>query len=119
MVIPHPAFPSPFMVFFDWDGTTLSQQALATVKQAAIFFKTKGDARIAVTGHTDTSGPQAYNIALSLRRANAVKAALVRDGVPAQAITVTGAGEKGPLVPTGREVREPQNRRVEFAIKSE
>jgi outer membrane protein OmpA-like peptidoglycan-associated protein len=112
---PQPAAPS-FMVFFDWDRSNLSQQALATIGQAAQVFKTKGNARITATGHTDTSGPEAYNMALSLRRANAVKDALVRNGVPAQAITVIGRGEQGLLVPTADGVREPQNRRVEIVI---
>ena len=102
------------MVFFDWDRSNLSQQALNTIKQAAGAFKSKGNARITATGHTDTSGPEAYNMALSLRRANAVKDALVREGVPAQAIAVIGRGEQGLLVQTGDGVREPQNRRVEI-----
>ena len=88
--------PPSFMVFFDWDRSNLSQQALNTIQQAADAFKTKGNARITATGHTDTSGPESYNMALSLRRANAVKDALVRDGVPAPAITVVGKGEKRP-----------------------
>jgi OOP family OmpA-OmpF porin len=109
--------PPSFMVFFDWDRSNLSAQALATIQQAANAFKTKGNARITATGHTDTSGPEAYNMALSLRRANAVKDALVRDGVPAQAITVIGKGETGLLVQTADGVREPQNRRVEIVIQ--
>ena len=52
-----------------------------------------------------------------LRRANAVKDALVRDGVPATAITVIGKEETGLLVPTPDGVREPQNRRVEIVIQ--
>jgi outer membrane protein OmpA-like peptidoglycan-associated protein len=116
---PPPAAVAPpsFMVFFDWDRSNLSQQALNTIKQAAAAFKSKGNARITATGHTDTSGPEAYNMALSLRRANAVKDALVREGVPAQAISVIGMGEKGLLVQTGDGVREPQNRRVEIVIQ--
>jgi outer membrane protein OmpA-like peptidoglycan-associated protein len=115
---PAPAVAPPsFMVFFDWDRSNLSAQALTTIKQAAAAFKSKGNARITATGHTDTSGPEAYNMALSLRRANAVKDALVREGVPAQAITVIGRGEAGLLVKTADGVREPQNRRVEIVIQ--
>jgi outer membrane protein OmpA-like peptidoglycan-associated protein len=118
---PPPPAPQPqatsFMVFFDWDRSNLSQQALATIGQAAQAFKTKGSARITATGHTDTSGPENYNMALSLRRANAVKDALVRNGVPATAIAVVGRGEQGLLVPTPDGVREPQNRRVEIVLQ--
>ena len=115
---PAPAVAAPsYMVFFDWDRSNLSAQALNTIKQAANTFKTKGNARITATGHTDRSGPENYNMALSLRRANAVKDALVREGVPATAIAVIGRGEANPLVPTADGVREPQNRRVEIVIQ--
>ncbi len=109
--------PPSFMVFFDWDRSNLSAQALTTIRQAASAYKQKGNARVTATGHTDTSGTEAYNMALSLRRANAVKDALVREGVPATAIAVVGRGEQGLLVQTGPNVREPQNRRVEIVIQ--
>ncbi|WP_048859361.1 OmpA family protein, partial [Novacetimonas hansenii] len=78
--------------------------------------------RIEVNGYTDNSaaqpGPrgQQYNMGLSLRRANSVKAELIRDGVPANAIDIQGYGEAHPLVPTGPDTREPQNRRVEIIL---
>jgi len=114
---PVPATAPSFMVFFDWDRSNLSAQALSTIKQAADTYKTRGSARITATGHTDKSGPEAYNMALSLRRANVVKDALVRDGVPATAISVIGRGESQPLVQTADGVREPQNRRVEIVLQ--
>ena len=120
-VSPLPAppivMPPSFMVFFDWDRSNLSAQALNTIKQAAQAYKSKGNAGITATGHTDTSGPEAYNMALSLRRANTVKDVLVREGVPATAVTVIGKGETGLLVQTADGVREPQNRRVEIVIQ--
>jgi hypothetical protein len=115
---PPPATtPAPsFMVFFDWDRSNLSPQAMTTLQQAAASFKSTGAARVTATGHTDTSGPEDYNMALSLRRANTVKDALITLGVPAAAITATGVGEAGLLVQTADGVREPQNRRVEIVV---
>jgi outer membrane protein OmpA-like peptidoglycan-associated protein len=115
---PPPMAQAPsFMVFFDWDRSNLSQQALNTIRQAADQFKATGKARITATGHADRSGPEDYNMALSLRRANAVKDALVRNGVPPTAISVIGKGETQPLVQTADGVREPQNRRVEIVLQ--
>ena len=105
------------MVFFDWDRSNLSQQALTTIQQAADTFKSTGSARLVATGHADRSGPDNYNMALSLRRANAVKDALVRDGVPERDISMVGLGESQPLVKTADGVREAQNRRVEIVIR--
>ena len=113
---PQAATPPSFMVFFDWDSSALSEASLNVVRQAAGAYKSKGSARVRATGHTDTSGPEAYNMALSLRRANTIKNALVREGVPAAAIQVIGRGEAGLLVQTADGVREPQNRRVEIVV---
>jgi OmpA family len=102
-------------VFFDWDKSNLSPQAMATIGQAAAAYKATGSARIADVGNTDTSGSSGYNMALSMRRADAVRNALIQNGVPAAAIDATGRGETNLLVPTADGVREPQNRRVELA----
>jgi hypothetical protein len=112
---PAPAAAAPsYMVFFDWDRSDLSNQALATIRQASNAWKSGGSPHITAIGHTDTSGPQDYNMALSLRRATAVKNALVQQGVSVSAIDTVGKGETELLVQTGDGVREPQNRRVEI-----
>jgi outer membrane protein OmpA-like peptidoglycan-associated protein len=113
MVISAPSF----MVFFDWDKSDLNAASLETIARAAAAYRAKGGAQIKATGHTDSSGPDVYNMALSLRRANAVKDALIRDGVPERDISVVGRGESQPLVPTADGVREAQNRRVEIVIQ--
>jgi outer membrane protein OmpA-like peptidoglycan-associated protein len=64
----------------------------------------------------DTSGTPRYNQGLSVRRAQAVAAELIKDGVPANVITIQGFGDTHLLVPTGPGVREPQNRRVEIVV---
>jgi outer membrane protein OmpA-like peptidoglycan-associated protein/opacity protein-like surface antigen len=114
---PMPPVQNNYLVFFDWDKSTLTQQARDIIRTAADAAKKKSPVRIRATGHTDRSGPDRYNMRLSLRRANAVKAELVRLGIPASDIAVVGKGETEPLVQTADGVREPQNRRVEIIIE--
>ncbi len=117
---PTPPPPPPvrnFLVFFDFDKSTLTPRALDIVKEAATVFKAGQNSRVTCTGHTDTAGPANYNMALSLRRANSVKNALVQQGVPATSIAVIGRGEDALLVATKDGVREPQNRRVEIVVQ--
>ena len=113
---PPPAPAASFMVFFDWDSTRLNNQSMTVIGQAASAFKSRNGTGITAAGHTDTSGGDAYNMALSLRRANVVKDALVQQGVPAGAVNAVGVGKAGLLVQTGDGVREPQNRRVEMVV---
>jgi outer membrane protein OmpA-like peptidoglycan-associated protein len=106
-----------YLVFFDWDKATLTDRARQIIKQAADSSTHVQYTRIEVNGYTDTSGTPQYNMGLSVRRAAVVKAELIKDGVPAGAITTQGFGETHLLVPTGSGVREPQNRRVEIIIR--
>lgn len=68
-------------------------------------------------GHTDTSGAPSYNQRLSLRRAEAVRQAMIKHGTPANIISIEGVGENQLMVPTGPNVREPSNRRAQIMIK--
>ena len=106
-----------YLVFFDWDKATLTDRARQIIKEAADNSTRVQYTRIEVNGYTDTSGSPQYNQRLSVRRADTVAAELVRDGVPRNAISIQGFGETHLLVPTGPNVREPQNRRVEIIIR--
>ena len=106
-----------YMVFFDFDRSDINQQALSTIKQAAANAQQGGVQRLNVTGHTDRAGAERYNMALSLRRANAVKQVLISEGIAPDQIVVIGRGESQPLVPTADGVREAQNRRVGIILQ--
>jgi len=115
--VPAQAPARSYLVFFDWDKATLTDRARQIIKEAADNSSHVQYTRIEVNGYTDTSGTPQYNQGLSVRRAKAVQAELIKDGVPGNAITIQGFGETHLLVPTGDGVREPQNRRVEIIIR--
>jgi len=106
-----------YLVFFDWDKATLTDRAKGIIKEAADNSRKVQYTRIEVNGYTDTSGKPQYNQGLSVRRAQAVAAELVRNGVARNSISIQGFGDTKLLVPTGPNVREPQNRRVEIIIR--
>jgi outer membrane receptor protein involved in Fe transport/outer membrane protein OmpA-like peptidoglycan-associated protein len=103
-----------YMVFFDFNKSDLTPEALSIVDQAAHNAGPAKVTEINVTGHTDTVGSDAYNMRLSRRRAEAVAAQLEKDGVPASEIAIFAKGKHDLLVPTKDGVREPQNRRVQI-----
>jgi len=105
-----------YLVFFDFDSSNLTPEAKQIVNSAATDALQGKASQINVTGHTDRSGSDKYNQALSVRRGEAVRRELVSDGVADNAIIVRGVGESDPLVPTADGVREPQNRRVEIVL---
>ena len=115
--VPVQAPARSYLVFFDWDKATLTDRARQIIAEAAANSSKVQYTRIEVNGYTDTSGTPKYNQGLSVRRARAVQAELVKDGVPQSAITIQGFGDTHLLVPTGPGVREPQNRRVEIIIR--
>lgn len=119
---PAPAAPvqtvaRTYLVFFDWNRADLTDRARQIIAEAATARTTVRSTRIEVSGHADRSGSDAYNQALSMRRAEAVAAELTRRGVPRAEMVIQAFGESRPLVPTADGVREPQNRRVEIIVK--
>ncbi|MBT5239957.1 MAG: OmpA family protein [Rhodospirillaceae bacterium] len=114
---PAPRLPEKFIVFFDWDKSNLTTTAQQIVNDAQAYANREGAVRIAATGHADRSGSTAYNLGLSERRAQAVRAELIRLGIPTNEIAIMWKGESENLAATNDGVREPQNRRVEIVIE--
>lgn len=105
-----------FLVFFDFDASAISPQAAKTIADAAATATSTNTIRLDVIGHTDTSGSPDYNMRLSQRRAEAVKAELIRRGIAANKIVVAWKGESQLMVATADGVREPSNRRAAIGL---
>lgn len=118
---PPPAPPPaarPYEVYFEFDRANLTPDARQVVQQAAQNAKSGNATNIVATGHTDTVGTASYNLALSKRRAAAVRTELIHDGIPAGEISTNGVGENDLAVETGPGVNEPRNRRVEITVQA-
>ncbi|HKO93664.1 MAG TPA: OmpA family protein, partial [Polyangiaceae bacterium] len=94
---------------------TGAKNRLAQVAQALKDGDT--ESKIVVEGHTDATGSTASNEQLSMKRAEAVRDALVSDGVPAERITVMGYGESRPLADNASPAGRATNRRVEIVVQ--
>ena len=111
-----PELPGVKLVFFDFDESVLTVGAQTIVRAAAAATERGRVNLIVVTGHTDRSGGVSYNMALSERRAAAVREALAGLGVRVSVITES-RGETDPLVATDDGVRQPQNRRASIVLQ--
>jgi OOP family OmpA-OmpF porin len=108
----------PFtVVLFAFDSAALDAQARAAAVQVADEAARRPATELTVIGHADRRGPEAYNLDLSLRRAEVLRDALVARGVAAARIKVVARGEGQAAVPTADGVAEPANRRVEVFFK--
>ncbi|MBK8175376.1 MAG: OmpA family protein [Rhodospirillales bacterium] len=115
---PKAMAPKDYLVFFDWNKSTLTPEAKKIIADAVAHAKASGAKMVKVVGYTDRSGTPQYNLGLSVRRAEAVEAEMAKLGVPPSAVKVEGKGEEDPLVPTADGVREPQNRRAAISFPS-
>jgi outer membrane protein OmpA-like peptidoglycan-associated protein len=113
---PPPPAARNYLVFFNFNKSDLTADARGIIKTAAGAAVHENSTKLTVTGHTDTVGSDAYNMRLSMRRAQAVQAELVHDGVPQNEIAIFAKGKRDLLVPTADGVREPQNRRVQIVL---
>jgi outer membrane protein OmpA-like peptidoglycan-associated protein len=109
-----PAHPVLQGVNFDFDRATLRPEAYAILDQAADTLRQWGDGKVEVAGHTDYIGTEAYNMGLSLRRAEAVANYLITKGIPGERLSIKGYGESRPVADNTTAAGRFQNRRVEL-----
>ncbi|MBA3878918.1 MAG: flagellar motor protein MotB [Sphingobium sp.] len=108
--------PGPFIVFFDFNKSDITTEAASILDNAIAAYGNCGQAQVMLAGFTDRSGTPKYNIGLSQRRADAVKAYFSSHSIPEGVITTSAFGEDPTKlrVQTADGVREVQNRRVEI-----
>lgn len=109
---------SPWIVFFESGSARLTAQAEEILEGVPEALRTLDVRRIEIVGTADRQGPAAANLALSRRRAQAVRDWLVRRGFPAGRIEIEAWGEARPLVATADGIAEPQNRSAMVVIKA-
>ena len=103
-------------VHFDFDKATLKPEAKAVLNEAAALLAKHDRVVVEVAGHTDSTGPEAYNQKLSERRAMAVQDYLVEQGVRASRLSAKGYGEAMPVASNDSKEGRAENRRVELIV---
>ena len=106
----------PSNITFALNSADLNQQFFNALDGVSMVLKEYDKTVIEVAGHTDSSGSDQYNQALSERRAQAVAGYLGSHGVKTQRLITIGAGEAHPIASNDTEQGRSQNRRVELTI---
>ncbi len=101
-------------VRFGFDSAVVPDAARPVLEQAGLLLGENPDVQVEVQGHTDSVGSDAYNLALSRRRAESVRAVLISGGVAASRLLVEGLGKNDPVATNETAVGREQNRRVEL-----
>lgn len=103
-------------VLFEFDSDQLTDPESTVLTDLAILFNARPAWSMTVVGHTDSTGTTVYNLELSLRRAAAVREALLAAGVSADALTVRGSGDTDPIATNATIEGRAENRRIEFEV---
>ena len=99
---------------FEESSSTIDRGSQQLLNEVAAALRPCLGSIIAITGHTDNSGTEPGNLALSQERAEAVRQALLRRGIPADGMRARGVGSADPIA--GLSPADPANRRIEFSV---
>jgi len=103
-------------VYFDFDKSEITPNSKLALNKLIQIFKEYPETNLLVEGHTDDKGADAYNLALSEKRALAVGNYLKANNISTSRLTINWYGETQPKVENTSDVNRAENRRVEFAI---
>jgi peptidoglycan-associated lipoprotein len=103
-------------VHFDFDSYSIREDSRQALDAKLPFLRAEPAIRLSVAGHADERGSTEYNLALGMRRAQAVREYLGNLGVSEGRIEVTSFGEERPLDPGQNEAAWARNRRAEFDV---
>lgn len=112
-----PLEPVSFLLYFLHNSTKLTAESKSHIPEVLSLINKREFYEISIIGHTDTTGNDEYNMRLSSVRAEAVRDALLSHGIRSGQMELRYHGKRDPVVPTGDNVREPRNRRVEVVVK--
>ena len=99
---------------FDFDKSVVKPQYFELLRNVKDYAE-QNDFKLTIIGHTDSKGSDAYNMALGMRRAVAVRDKLIEFGLdPARVLSVESRGESEPIAPNDTEEGRFENRRIEF-----
>lgn len=104
---------------FKYKSTEVAKSSYATLQEYADFLKKHSEYRAKIVGYTDSIGSQKYNQKLSKKRADAVVALLIKNGVAPSQLTAVGMGEADPVADNTTEDGRAQNRRIEAQLIKE
>ena len=113
----QPPDPISFTLYFKTGGTELREASKPVLKALFETVAARQAVEVQVTGHTDLKGSIRGNDKLALKRAEAVAAMLIDQGIQTTRVRAVGRGEREPLVPTADGVAEAKNRRVEIIVR--
>lgn len=103
-------------VYFDYDESRIRADAQESLAAKVPHLRANPSVRIRIEGHADERGSVEYNLALGMRRAQAVKDYLVEFGLDASRFDIVSYGEDRPAVQASNEAAWAQNRRAEFRV---
>jgi outer membrane protein OmpA-like peptidoglycan-associated protein len=113
----QPILPEHHVLLFPNNSTVVAQISRQDFILVYGDIKRRPVCVVEVIGYTDTTGKQDYNQSLSLKRAEAIRDQLIKQGIDAKSISVAGRGWFDLAVPTGPNVSEQKNRRVEITVR--